>query len=300
MKLQTRREAKILVVSFAVAIIQAPAWAEDEVLPAGTNSLFAADLLGWLDQRSAYDREFFPQPLLVEDTSLEKEGELEFASLHTQAGAQRSDTVTAEVQKSVGLLTLECSVPYERDSESGQVAQGIGSIAFGARYPLYQFVPASGFCDNTLGMAMEAGLPASSAIGINAGLEPKLFNDLKLGEHFSFQSILGYSMLFGGGDNGGRQSFEYGFAFGYALSSDELRLPGVEQFTPLFELVGETELNKGESGQNSLLGSMGFRLDLKPMAGLQPSLGLGYVFPIDNGAHAEVHWGIVASLIFGF
>ena len=160
--------------------------------------------------------------------------------------------------------------------------------------------PAGGFCDNTLGVALGASVPVSSAIGINAGLEPELFNDLKLGEHFSFQTVLGYSMLFGGGDNGGRDTFEYGFAFGYELSPDQLHLPGVEQITPLFELVGETELNQGESGQNSLLGSLGFRMDLKPVGGLQPSVGLGYVFPIDNGARAQVHWGIVASLILGF
>jgi hypothetical protein len=54
-------------------------------------------------------------------------------------------------------------------------------------------------------------------------------------------------------------------------------------------LEGETELNNGESGQNSLLGSIGFHADLKPMGDVQPSLGLGYIFPIDSGAHAEVH-----------
>ena len=278
--------------------------ADDEVSAAGTNSVMAMDsrygLFDWLDRRSAYNQEFFPQPLLVDDTGLEKDGELEFGSLHTQANARRSDIVTAEVQKSFGLLTLELSVPYERDSEAGGISQGIGNIDLGARHPIYQFVSAGGFFDTTLGVAMEAGIPASPAISINPEFDSKVFNDLKLGEHFSIQSVFGYSTLAGGGDNGGRQTFEYGFDFAHALSHSELPLPGVKRFTPMFELVGETGLNQDESGRNSLLGSLGFRLDLKPMGELQPSLGLGCVFPIDNGARAEVHWGIATSLIFEF
>lgn len=296
--------AWILGISSGVFFIPAVAMADDAISPAGTNSAIATDsrhgLFDWLDHRSAYNQEFFPQPLLVDDTGLEKDGELEFGSLHTQANARRSDIVAAEVQKSFGLLTLELSVPYERDSEAGDLSQGIGNIDFGARYPIYQFVSAKGFFDTTLGVAMEAGIPVSPAISVNAEFDPKVFNDLKLGEHFSIQSVLGYSTLFGGGANGGRQTFEYGFDFAYALSHGELPLPGVKQFTPMFELVGETGLNQNESGRNSLLGCFGFRADFKPIGDLQPSFGLGWVFPIDDGAHAEVHWGIATSLIFEF
>jgi hypothetical protein len=63
---------------------------------------------------------------------------------------------------------------------------------------------------------------------------------------------------------------------------------------------GETGLNKDESGQNSLLGSAGFRLDFKAIGELQPSVGIGYVFPIDSGAREEVHWGIALSLELEF
>jgi hypothetical protein len=68
----------------------------------------------------------------------------------------------------------------------------------------------------------------------------------------------------------------------------------------MFELNGETGLNNGEAGQNSLLGSIGFRADLKPIGDVQPSLGLGFVFPIDSGARAEVHWGIATSVTLDF
>jgi hypothetical protein len=287
-----------------LAFICATARADDELSPVGANGVIAPDSrfgpFGWLDQRSAYNQEFFPQPLLVDETSLEKDPELQINSLHTQAGAQRSDLVTAEVQDSVGLLTLELGIPYERDANAGVVSQGIGNLDLAGRYPLYQYVSAQGFFDTTVGAAFEAGVPVSSAISINAELAPKLFNDLKLGEYFSLQSFLGYSKLLGGGPDGGQETLEYGFAFAYAVPHDQLPLPGVQQLTPLLELLGETGLNQDESGQNSLLGSIGFRLDLKPMGDLHPGLGLGLVFPLDNGAREEVHWGIVTSLTFEF
>ena len=289
---------------FAVATIQATAKADGQAALVSTNSLVAPDarfgLFDGLDRRSAYNHEFFPQPLLVDDTSLEQDGELEFYSLNTRANAQHSDTVMAGVQKSFGMLTLELEVPYEHESDSDDSAQGLGTIELSARYPLYQFAPATGFFDTTLGVGMELGIPANSAVSKNTELNPKVFDDMKLGGHFSLQSVLGYGVLADGGGNGGLQTFEYGFAFGYAVPQNGMPLPGVQQFTPLFELDGETELNQSESGQNSLLGSIGFRAALKPFGDVQPSLGLGYVFPIDSGARAEVHWGIATSLTLEF
>jgi hypothetical protein len=303
-KFQIKPFAGILGIFFAVVFIPITAMADnDDGTISATNSLATPDsrfgLFDSLDHRSAYNQEFFPQPLLVDDTGLE-DGEFEFGSLHTQANDQRSDIFSAGVQKSFGLLTLELGVPYERDSDSDDTAQGIGNIELSTRYPLYQFVSANGFFDTTFGVAMEVGIPVNSTVSKNTEFDPKVFNDLKVGEHFSIQSVFGYDTLFGGGDNGGLQTFEYGFAFGYAIPHGVMSLPGVQQLTPLLELTGETGLNKEESGQNSLLGSIGFRLDLKPMGEMQPSLGLGYVFPIDSGADAEVHWGIVTSLTLEF
>ena len=68
----------------------------------------------------------------------------------------------------------------------------------------------------------------------------------------------------------------------------------------MFELAGETGLNKGESGQNSLLGNAALRLNLKTIGGVQPRLGVGYVFPLDNNARAEVHHGAIISLVFEY
>jgi hypothetical protein len=280
----------------------------DDVALTATNFPASQDshygLFDWLDHRSAYNQEFFPQPLLVDDTGLE-DGEVELSYLHTKANDQHSDTVSAEVQKSFGLLTVELGLPYENEGDSDDSAKGIGNISLEARYPLYQFVSAKGGFDSTLGVAMEVGIPVNTMVSKNAELEPEIFDDLKLGQHFSIQTVLGYDTLFGSGneggdDEGGLQSFEYGFAFGYTVLYRELPLPGVERLTPLFELTGETGLNKDEAGQNSLLGSMGFRLDLKPIGELEPSVGLAYVFPIDSGAREEVHWGIATNFTFEF
>jgi hypothetical protein len=87
-----------------------------------------------------------------------------------------------------------------------------------------------------------------------AELVPEIFDDLRLGDHFTLQSVFGYFTLFGGGVDGGLQTFEYGFVFGYTIQHEDLPLPGVLQFIPVLELSGETELNKVDRGHNSLLG----------------------------------------------
>ena len=198
------------------------------------------------------------------------------------------------------MLTLGIDVPFERNVEGDDVSQNIGNIDLGARYPFYQFVSTKGFWDITFGSAVELGVPTQSAVSKKTELDPKIFNDTKIGEHFTAQSIFGCSLLFGPGDDGGRQMFEYGFDFGYTLQHLELPLPGVLQFIPIFELTGKTGLNKGESGQNSLLGNAAFRLNLKTIGDVQPRLGIGYVFPLDNNARTDAHHGVIISLVFEY
>jgi len=293
---------RTIMVLLAAAFMQS-ARAKDSAVLTVTNSSLTANapggILNWLDRRSAYYQDAFPQPLLVDDTGLE-EGELEFGSLHTQAGQQQSDEVTVGVQKSFGLLTLELGVPYEREADSDDVSQGIGSIELGGRYPLCQFVSASGFFDTTMGVALEIGIPVNSVEGGSTEVVPKLFNDLKLGGHFTIQTVLGYSTFLGDGQNGGLQTFEYGFALGYAIPHDELPLPWEKQFTPLLELDGEMIMNQSDAGQNSLPGSIGFRMDLKPIGDIDPSFAVGFVFPMDTSTREEIHWGIATGLTLEF
>ena len=303
MRLKLKSSARVLGLFTVVALIHAAALADDQAARTSESAVVAPDtrygLLDGLDHRSWYSQGDFPEPFLVDDSGLEiNEARLDW--LHTKAGAQHSDIVTAEVEKGFGNLTLEIEVPYEREADSGTVAQGIGNIDLGMRYPFYQYVSRSGFFDTTFGGAVEVGIPASSAISVNPEFVPKIFNDTKIGEHFTVQSIFGYSTLTGGGADGGLQTFEYGFTFGYALEHSELPLPGVQRFIPMFELVGETGMNKDTTGQNSLLGNACFRLNLKTIGRVQPRLGLGFIFPISSAARADVHSGIVTSLVFEY
>ncbi|HZI32299.1 MAG TPA: hypothetical protein VFF11_08145 [Candidatus Binatia bacterium] len=255
-------------------------------------------LFNWLDHRSSYGQGVYPEPFLVDDTDLET-GELRLDWLHTAAGSDHSDSAKAEIEYGFGLTTLELEVPYERDVEDGATTEGVANIDVGARRPFYQFVSAGGLLDTTFGAAVELGIPTTSDVSHNTEFVPKLFNDLKVGD-FTLQSICGYSMLFGPGDDGGVNAFEYGFTFGYTIPREALSLPGVEKVIPVFELSGETQLNKSDAGRNILLADAGLRVNLKTIGRIQPRPGIVFVFPVDNGGRDEAHWGVMTSLVFEF
>jgi hypothetical protein len=308
MRFKIRELARVISAISAITFVSAAAGedADDQAPPAPattTNSVGTLDtrygLFNWLDHRSAYTQEVFPEPFLVNDMALE-DNELEFTWLHTKGSGQQNDIGTVEFQKGLGLLTLEAEVPYERNVFPDKTTQRVGNIDLGARYPLYQFVSANRIVDATFGAAMEGGVPADSSVNKNAEVEPEVFNTLRLGNHFTVQTVLGYDMLLGGGDDGGLRTIEYGFSFAYAIPHHELPLPGVQTFIPMAELSGERGLNLDEAGLNSVLADIGFRANFKPIGEVQPGWGMAWVFPVDNGARQEAHWGFVASLIFEF
>jgi hypothetical protein len=256
-------------------------------------------LFDWLDHRSGYGQGVYPEPFLVDDSDLEtNEARLDW--LHTHRNDSHSDLVTAEVEKGFGLLTLEVEVPFERDVDGSSITQGAANIDLGARYPIYQYVSSNGFIDSTFGLGIEVGIPTNSSVSQNAEFVPKIFNDLRLGDHFTLQSIIGYSTLAGPGEDGGLQTLEYGFVFGYTIQHDELPVPGVQQLIPMVELSGETALNHEDHGNSSLLADVGFRANLKAIGRIQPRLGVAFVFPIGENERADVHWGVVTSLVFEY
>ena len=303
MKLKIKFLTGAMALCAAATFIQTATQADDQVDSATTDSSVAPDtrygLFNGLDHRSWYGQGDFPEPFLVDDSGLEiNETRLDW--LHTRAGAQHNDTVKAEAEKGFGLLTLELEIPYVRMADSGRVTQGFDNIDLGARCPFYQYVSGRGFFDTTFGGAIEVGIPASSAISVNPEFAPKIFNDIKIGEHFTLQSVFGYSTLAGGGAAGGLQTFEFGFTFGYFIEHRQLPLPGVQRLIPMFELIGSTPMNEAESGRSSLLGNACFRLNLKTIGRVQPRLGLGFIFPINHTARTDVHSGIVTSLVFEY
>ena len=256
-------------------------------------------LFDLLDSRSQYGQGILPEPFLVDDSDLEA-NEARLDLLYTKIGSQHSDIFTTEIEKGFGILTLELELPYEWDHAGGRRQQGFNNINLGARIPVYQYFSPSGFIDSTFGVAFEAGIPTNSALSKNGELVPKVFNDLVLGERFTLQTILGCSTLVGPGGDGGLQTFEYGFVFGYRIPHEQLPIPGVLQVLPVFELRGETTLNHSQKGDTSLEGNAAVRFNLKTIGTIQPRLGVGYVFPIDNNARQDLHWGVVTSLVFEY
>jgi hypothetical protein len=283
---------------FGLASAFLPATLQADELTSTADSSTRYGLFNGLDHRSQYGQGIFPEPFLVDDSDLEvNEARLDW--LHARAGGAHSDEIKAEVEKGFGLMTVELEVPYVRESADGEVTKGFANIDVGARYPFYQYVSPHSLLDTTFGAAVELGIPTTSPVSKNTEFVPKIFNDLKVGE-FTLQSLVGYSTLFGPGEEGGAQVFEYGLVFGYSIQHRVLPLPGVQQLIPVFELSGETGLNHGESGHNSLLGNAAFRLNLDAIGRVQPRLGFGYVFPIDSNAREELHYGFFTSLVFEY
>jgi len=295
---------KILILGCLGALVVEPSHAAPTNVtnkpPAQVSSQLPADTrygpLDLLDQRSDYGLGVFPEPFLVDDSDYEP-GEARVDWLHTQAGDSKTDVIHPEIELGFDEITFELEMPYELDTDPN--AEGFDNIDLGVRGPIYQYVSPGGLVNTTFGAGLEAGIPTESAVNKNAELVPKIFNDLRVG-NFTAQSIFGYSTLFGPGDDGGLQTFEYGFVFGYTIPHSHLPLLDVLQSIPFLELVGETELNKDNPGHNSLLGNAGFRFNLKAIGPVQPRPGVGFVFPLDSGAREDVHWGVIVSLVFEF
>ena len=254
---------------------------------------------GCLDHRSTYGEGPYPEPFLVDDTNLETD-EFRLDYLHTRGPGRRDEYARAEVEKGFGLLTLELEVAYEKSRDGGQSEQGLGNLSLGLRHPVYQWVSADEWVNMTFGVGVEFGIPSGSTVGRNGEFAPRIFNDLSLGRHFTLQSVLGFSRLYGSGEDGGLQTLEYGLVFGYSLSHRDLPVPGVRQLVPVFELSGETALNHQQSGDHSLTGNLALRANLDPIGEVQPRIGVGYVFPLDHGARQDLSSGFILSLVFEY
>lgn len=261
------------------------------------------------DSRSSYGKGEFPEPFLVDDSDLET-NEFRLDWFHQEAAGQQGNQLTAELEKGFSLVTLEAEIPDEYNTsrqfnpQTGRSEhfrqQGFANINLGARTPFFQFVSDNEFIDTTFGFGAEVGIPTNSPLSKTTELVPKLFNDTRIGDHFTMQSIIGYSWLLGSAPDGGLQTFEYGIVFGWTFQHRELPLPDVQQFIPVLELSGQTLANTPGAGNNSLIANAAFRANLRAIGPIQPRLGVGYVFPLDQGGRAQLHWGVFTSLVFEF
>jgi hypothetical protein len=256
-------------------------------------------LFNGLDHRSTYGSGDFPEPFLNDDSNLE-EAEFRADWLRSFKRNNHTDEFKTELEFGIGNLTLEIATSYERSVEAGtETEKGWGGVELGARYPLYQYVSKDGSFDTTFGIGIEVVIPTNTMVSKSTEVVPKIFNDTRIGKHFTIQTIVGYSMLYGDEEDG-IHTLEYGTTIGYVISHDQLPIPGVQQFVPVVEIAGETQLNKEDDGVTSLTALVGFRANMNPIGKVQPRLGLGYVFPLNDVAREEQNWGLFTSLVFEF
>jgi hypothetical protein len=255
---------------------------------------------GLLDHRSIYGQYWFPEPLHADESDVDNEIRVDW--FHAENKGRQQDVIHMEVEKSFGLLTLEVSPGYESDrSAFDPTEEGFTNIELGARYPIFQYVSPNQFFDTTLVFGMEIAPPSGSKISTDVEFVPKLFSLTRMGEHLSIQTGLGDSIQVGPVGRG-LSTIEYGVQFGYELTRSVLPLPGILSTVPILEFAGEHTVNHENAGLDQLFGTIGFRLNFDSISWLpaQPRIGLGYTFPIDQGARDEFNWGMVTSIVFEY
>ena len=257
-------------------------------------------LFNLLDNRSKYNTGWFPEPLHTDE--MDGDQELRLNYFHQEKTDHRETEASAEIEKSFGQLSIEVEFPYasETETEDGETnsADGIGNIELSARHPFFQYVSPGGFFDYTAGGRVELAIATGSDVSKNTELVAGLYQTIGLGDHFSIQMGAGYSTLFGPGEDQQERNLESTAVFGYNI--DVKNFLDLVRVTPVFELDGETALNKGLSGSTELNGDIGAVLAFDSIKWGQPKMIVGYVFPLSNEAKADFDWGVTVSLILEY
>ncbi|MGA3068361.1 MAG: hypothetical protein ABSF29_16070 [Tepidisphaeraceae bacterium] len=271
---------------------------------APNSSDFRFGWLNQLDSRTMYAADFFPEPLLAEEGDSDQE--LRTTWLHAEGSGASQDLLSAEVEDNIGLTTFEIDGGWERDtfydaddddSTDPDTVQGMDSVELTVRHPFLQWISADGTIDDTVVAGFSLSIPVNTAVSEDFEIEPQAWNMLRLGDHWTVQTRVAYSNLVGGGDEGNQDTLEYAATLGYRV---DLGNAIVRQLTPLAELDGEDPLNHSAAGDDQLQGVVGAELGFRGSEDIQPSLSVGYTFPIDAGARREFQWGIVTSLMIDF
>jgi hypothetical protein len=254
---------------------------------------------GLYDSRSKYDTNWFPEPMRSDESDTDQELRLNY--FHAEKTDHRQDEATLEVEKSFGMVSFEIEVPYERDEETTadgkERAEGIGAPELSARGPFFQYVSPEKFFDYTFGGRVEVAIATGSEVAQDTEVVWGLFQTIGLGEHFSVQTSVGYSSLYGPGEDGGTRSLESAAIFGYNI---DITNSPIVRITPELELDGETALNKGESGSTEFTGTLGALISFDSIRWGQPKFLAGYVFPINDTARDDFNWGVTVSLILEY
>ena len=265
-------------------------------------------LFGLLDYRSSYGNEFFPDPFLGPE--FDRETQLEADYLHGAKGGQREDEGDAGVQWNViGRLTLAGELGYDSEHQpkapggitggnDDKAANGRGfeDVDLAAYHPIFQAVSRDKNLDYSAVVRLDVGIPTHTAVsGTDVQLTPYLGQLLRIGEHVSVEAWAGSQFTIGPHR---ADQFIYGSTFGYQITHNQLSLPLAQTVTPLLELDGRTPFSN--SDPTALFGIAGLNWQFTRKGEFQPRLGIGYEFPLDQGARDQLRWGIVTQVTLDF
>ena len=285
-----------MVLSVGLAAYSATAHAQ-------TQTSSQSESLAFLDQRSRYGQDWFPQPLVAPNNDRTQQVRTDWAH------SDQSDVVTTQVSANLDQFTLEAGLSYLHNHSVGLPADasfpsvqgddGLDYFSLSARHPIYQFVSPHNFFDYTLVASFTVALPIQIKVNPDSQLIPRLSQLIRFGEHTSLQTSIGYSYLLGP-EHGGTSTIEYNGVLGYSLDQDDLPLIGITCTTPLLELKGEQGLSGEDSGINRVFGTLGIRLNLHTIGNYRPRLGFGYTFPLNQEARDVFHWAVITSFVLEF
>jgi hypothetical protein len=274
--------------------------------PAGspdTNPVASRYFFGLLDHQSSYGKDFFPDPFLGPEFDAEQQIELDY--LHSEKPGLRDDEVDAGVQWNVlGQLTIAADFGWNSQHQDGPQSNdadqdggtGWESLDLAVYHPLIQYVTRDNFLDYTAVARLDVGIPTRTpASGSDVQLTPYLGQLLRIGDHISLETWTGSQFTIAPHQT---SQFLYGASFGYQLSHSQLPLPDVQATIPSFEFDGQTPFSG--NGQDALFAVAGININFNPIDEAQPTLQLGYQFPLDQGARDQLRWGIIAQLLLEF
>ncbi|MGA2233569.1 MAG: hypothetical protein ABSH22_21900 [Tepidisphaeraceae bacterium] len=282
---------------------------DDNAKPAkspNSNETSGRYFLGLLDHRSSYGKDFFPDPFLGPEFDSEQQIELDYA--HADKRGVRDDEIDAGFQWNViGELTVagefgwdsehRASTPGSSDGgDEDAGGSGFENVDLAAYHPVFQYVSQDAVVDYTAAARLDVGVPTRTPVsGDDAQLTPYLGQLLRIGEHVSIEAWTGAQFTIAPREV---NQLIYGALLGYELSHDQLPVPLTQRITPNLEFDGQSPFSGG--GQDALFGVAGVDINLKPIGEVQPTLQVGYEFPVDQGARDQLHWGILAEFMFEF
>jgi hypothetical protein len=262
---------------------------------------------GLLDHRSMLNREFFIDSFI--GPQLDPGTEFEFDYLHGEKRGVRNDEVDAEFEYNpVGQLTIAGEFGWdsqhgatplagvENDIDDRASESGLEDVDLAIYHPVFQYVSKDGNFDYTAEVRIDLGIPTrGSPESRDVIITPYLGHLLRLGDHISIEAWTGTKLPIAPHP---ADEFTYGACLAYVFPRHSLPLPFTDRIAPQIEIDGLSPMSRAT--KESLFAVAGFDLSLNKSGNMQPHLALGYEFPIDQGARDQLHWAVLAQLVFDF